>query len=148
MQLRFIEGLPTKPVVDDLDILYRAIFDADIHTDLEKVKHLSGITTFIMYVDNQPVGFKMGYPLPDNPKTYYSWMGGVLDTYRNHGIASALMDAQHKKCAELGFTHIETKCSPKWPPMLKLNEKFGFVLVKEYLSSKGYKKYLLRKTLS
>lgn len=147
MELKTFRGLPTGKLVNDLDILYNGIFHTNIEADFAKAAHFENILIFIAYIDGQPAGFKLGYTHLEKPDTHYSWMGGVLENHRGHGVASALMQAQHQTCAELGYKFIETKCSPKWPAMLKLNDKFGFELVNKYISQQGYEKHLLRKAL-
>ena len=57
-------------------------------------RRCSGIhLSLIAEIENQSVGFKIGY---DRFKdgSFYSWMGGVLPEFRKKGVASALADFQ------------------------------------------------------
>ncbi len=73
------------------------------------------------------VGFKFGYA-HDN-QTFYSRYGGVLPKYQGLGIASVLLESQHRWCREQGFKAIQTKAKNCFPKMISLNLKNGFEIV-------------------
>jgi GNAT superfamily N-acetyltransferase len=81
----------------------------------------------IGYVDEQAVGFKMGYE--QNQFEFYSWLGGVIPEYRGLGIAGDLMAEQHRWCREQGYSKIKTKTQNRFMPMLILNLKNGFEII-------------------
>lgn len=83
-------------------------------------------------IDGQVVGFKLGYQL--NDQTFYSWMGGVLATYRGLGIATDLMKAQHDWCRDQGYQFVQTKTQNRFREMLLTNIKNGFVII-DFVSS-------------
>lgn len=88
----------------------------------------------IAEVDGQAVGYKLGYQL--DSETFYSWLGGVLPSYRGLGIATDLMNAQHEWCQQKGYKKVQTKTSNQFPEMLTLNVKAGFKIVGTKNSSK------------
>lgn len=76
------------------------------------------------YIQNKPVGFKIGYELNDT--TFYSWMGGVLPEVRNAGIASSLLQYQEKWCQGQGFEKIRVKTRVKHEAMTNFLNKNGY----------------------
>ena len=58
---------------------------------LKDVNHL----ILAAYINNEPVGFKIGYET-SSKQNFYSWMGGVLPKYRQLGIAERLMEYQEQ----------------------------------------------------
>ncbi len=91
-----------------------------------------------------PIGFKIGYE--DTETLYYSWLGGVLPEYRGRGIASALMQRQHTRIAEMGYHKVETRTRNRYKSMLILNIKHGFNIIGTQFS-KNDVKIVLQKTI-
>ncbi|AVR01076.1 GNAT family N-acetyltransferase [Oceanobacillus iheyensis] len=91
------------------------------------------------------IGYKIGYALDNS--TFYSWLGGVNPRYRNHGIASALMEKQHHYLKERGYKVVQTKTMNRWRGMLVLNIKNGFDVLATYTDEKGFHKIILEKRL-
>lgn len=79
--------------------------------------------------------------------TFYSWLGGVHNQYRKHGIASTLMEKQHQFLKEKGFKLVQTKTMNRWRKMLILNIKHGFDVIETYTDEKGLHKIVLEKNL-
>lgn len=99
----------------------------------------------LAYVENAPVGFKLGYEL--DKWTFYSWLGGVISSHRGLGIASDLMQAQHQWCKEQGYQSVQTKTQNKWKGQLLLNIKSGFEITGYSSSIEGSPKIMLEKKL-
>jgi ribosomal protein S18 acetylase RimI-like enzyme len=76
------------------------------------------------------VGFKFGYA--ETSRRYYSWLGGVHPDFRQRGIASCLMEQQHRWVAAAGFAAVETSATPDNAAMLRLNQRFGFETIGTY----------------
>jgi GNAT superfamily N-acetyltransferase len=74
----------------------------------------------------QLVGLKLGYER--NRGVFNSWIGGVAPEARGHGIASALMQAQHEWAKEAGFRGLETATRQPNQKMAILNLKAGFMV--------------------
>ena len=113
-------------------------------------KRLEGKQSLIILIaftahDRIPVGFKIGYN--DTETVYHSWLGGVLPAYRGQGIATALMEWQHKRIARLGYTIVETRTRNRYKSMLILNIKHGFAIVGTIISNNDVK-IILRKQLA
>ena len=73
------------------------------------------------------VGFKVGYSKDD--EIFYSWLGGVLPSYSNLGLASELMRRQHQWAKENGFKVLQTKSRNRFHDIIRLNLKSGFEIV-------------------
>ncbi len=61
----------------------------------------------VAHSGSEVAGFKLGYE--SDPDKFYSWIGGVKDKFRNQGIASALMKAQHDWIARQGYERVQTR---------------------------------------
>ena len=72
------------------------------------------------------IGLKLGYER--NRGVFNSWIGGVAPVARGHGIAAALMAAQHAWAKEAGFRGLETATRQPNQAMAILNLKAGFVV--------------------
>lgn len=91
------------------------------------------------------VGYKIGYEL--NREQFYSWLGGVADDYRKHGIATGLMERQHRYAIEKGYSSVQTHTKNKWRNMLLLNIKNDFDIIGTYTDDTGEPKIILEKKL-
>ncbi|KAB7725605.1 GNAT family N-acetyltransferase [Rudanella paleaurantiibacter] len=81
------------------------------------------------------IGYKIGYER--KPGHFYSWLGGVLPTYRGQGIASALMTGQHDWCRQRGYHTLRTQTYNQWRSMLILNLRHGFDIVGTVQGTRG-----------
>ena len=77
--------------------------------------------------DGAIIGAKLGFAR--SRERYYSWLGGVEASWRQHGVATELMQRQHAWCRERGFELVETRTLNRWRGMLILNLKLGFEIV-------------------
>ncbi len=109
------------------------------------LKNHTKIYLLVAYIDETPVGFKLGYEL--DSQTFYSWLGGVLPAYRNLGVAADLMTKQHEWCKSNGYKKIQTKTQNRWKNMLILNLEFGFSVIGYHSSDEGGPKIMLEKIL-
>ncbi len=77
------------------------------------------------YWDDAPAGFKIGYR--GGPRTYYSAKGGVLERFRQRGIARALLYALMDAAREKGYARFAYDTFPnKHPGMTVLGLAEGF----------------------
>jgi len=91
---------------------------------LKAVKHL----ILTAYMNNKPIGFKIGYETPTR-QNFYSWMGGVLPKYRKMGVAKKLIEYQEQWAIKAGYQRISVKTRNKYTAMIKLLEKYGFIQI-------------------
>ena len=84
----------------------------------------------IAEIDNQPVGFKIGYDRFKNG-SFYSWMGGVLLRFRRMGVAYSLANFQEKWADENGFSSIILKTRQKHDEMIAFSLNRGFIITEE-----------------
>ena len=89
-------------------------------------KHLA----FIAEIENQPVGFKVGYDRFNNG-SFYSWMGGVLPEFRKKGVASALADFQENWAKRNGYNSIILKTRKKHRAMIAFSLNRGFTITEK-----------------
>ena len=86
--------------------------------------------TLIAEIDNQSVGFKIGYDRL-NDGSFYSWMGGVLPKFRRMGVAYSLANFQEKWAAKNGFISIVLKTRQKHDGMIAFSLNRGFIITEE-----------------
>jgi len=99
----------------------------------------------VAHVGRELAGFKLGYE--SDPDKFYSWIGGVDDSFRKQGIASALMKAQHEWCRLQGYERVQTRTKNQWREMLILNLRHGFDVIGTFTDDKGEPKIILEKRL-
>jgi len=99
----------------------------------------------VAHVGTDLAGFKLGYE--SDPDKFYSWIGGVKDSYRQQGIASALMKAQHEWVQRQGYARVQTRTKNVWREMLILNLRHGFDIIGTFTDDKGEPKIILEKRL-
>ena len=85
----------------------------------EYKKRLSGKHLILTaYINDEPVGFKVGYDR-FNDGSFYSWMGGVLPRFRKMGVAQLLLAEQEAWAVQNGFSAIKLKTRKKHGAMLE-----------------------------
>ena len=83
----------------------------------------------VAYDEEKPVGFKCGYER-DSDGSFYSWMGGVAQSYRRYGIARQLAQTMESWAKEKGYASIRFKTRNSLKPMLLFALSNGFDIVK------------------
>ncbi|MAD51036.1 MAG: GNAT family N-acetyltransferase [Candidatus Marinimicrobia bacterium] len=97
----------------------------------EYKKRLSGKHLILTaYINDEPVGFKVGYDR-FNDGSFYSWMGGVLPRFRKMGVAQLLLAEQEAWAVQNGFSAIKLKTRKKHGAMLEFSLKRGFVIMEK-----------------
>lgn len=89
-------------------------------------------TRFLILValdQETPVGFKVGYER-DADGSFYTWLGGVLPTYRKLHIAQRLADIQEEWALKQGYNAIVLKTRNRFKAMLVFALKSGFCIEK------------------
>lgn len=89
---------------------------------LKDVPHL----ILVAFDGTHPVGFKVGY---ERNGSFYSWMGGVLPSYRRRNIARRLAEKQEKWAAEQGYKNVTFKTRNQHKNMLLFALKRGFNII-------------------
>ena len=84
----------------------------------------------IAEIDNQSVGFKIGYDRFNNG-SFYSWMGGVLPKFRRMGVAYSLANFQEKWATKNEFSSILLKTRQKHDGMIAFSLNRGFIITEE-----------------
>lgn len=117
----------------ELSTVHNDIFNVDENLN-DKLPSKNKVMTLVAYNEGTVVGYKIGYE--KSPSTFYSWLGGVAEEYRKHGIAQKLMDRQIEVLKEQGYKSIQTKTFNKWKSMLILNIKNDFKII-DTISERG-----------
>lgn len=111
-------------------------------------QRLGGVPHLILIAWDGPaaVGFKVGYA--KGSQAFYSWMGGVLPSHRQHGVARRLAEAQESWARDQGYTHIlfKTRNSHKAMLIFALGRGFDIIGFAEK-DSAADNRILLRKAL-
>ena len=97
------------------------------HHELEK-RLTDAPVILVAYINNKPVGCKIGYNRYKT-KVFYSWLGGVLPTYRKQNIAQKLLLEMEKQALQKGFTRLSFKTLNKHRNMLLFAIKNNFEIV-------------------
>jgi len=143
---RVVLGVPDQHVLDALLDVYQQLFeDAKLDFFIERVQNKKDLIIVLCYDQNTLAGFKLGYRYDEN--TFYSWVGGVLSCFRKQGIAQKLMEHQHMYAKEKGYQKVRTKSMNRFKPMMILNLKNGFEIVKVYTNDSGQTKIIFEKNI-
>lgn len=110
-----------------------------------KLKSKPNLMMILVVEDQRVIGFKFGYEQPDG--VFYSWLGGVHPEFQNRGIAKTCMKMQHDWCKANGYKHVRTYGRNEKKPMLIVNLKAGFDIVKTFTDDKGRHKIVFEKAL-
>jgi len=116
--------------------VFQQIPELDQYLTLDEFKERLGHSSPLLLtasIANEPVGFKVGYPLTseatEDHQTFYSWLGGVHPHHRNKGVAAALLNFQEAWVRDAGFQHLEVKSMNRFPAMLQLLISRGYWIV-------------------
>ena len=82
--------------------------------------------TLFAYQNGQMIGFAAGFH-DTELNQFEQWLTGVHSDYRKKGVALALKVAQATEVKRLGIATIKTDNDTRNAPMLKVNDKLGFV---------------------
>lgn len=148
IDFKILQGTLENNILKQVSEIQGEIFDnpydqKKISSRLEQSENPLSVLAFDQ---DKLIAFKIGYQT--DLKTFYSWIGGVLPSYRKQGIAHELMTRQHQWLKEHQYQVVETKTGNEFKGMLILNIKNGFDIIETMNSSKGKLRILLRKVLS
>ena len=89
----------------------------------ERIKDSNSLI-LIASINNQAIGFKLGYEL--NSNNFYSWLGGVVPNYRQQGVAHTLRERQEEWARAKQYQCILVKSKNCFPNMLKMLISSGY----------------------
>ena len=136
---------PEHEIIAGILELHETVF-GDSKTLVEKIKSKQKVLINVALDESTVIGYKIGYEL-DSQK-YYSWYGAVHEEYRGKGIASRLLEQQHRFLVESGYEIVQTKTRNKWRGMLILNIKNGFDVLETFTDDEGIHRIILEKKLT
>lgn len=105
-------------------------FSNNQYSEIDYKERLMGVPHLILiaYINQQAVGFKVGYErYPDG--SFYSWMGGVIPEYRQQNVAKLLAVEQEKWAKKQNYSAITFKTRNNLKPMLIFALRNGFDIV-------------------
>lgn len=141
-----IEGMPSRERLKDLFEVYSKIFNTkDQARFLKKISNKKDLLIVLTYKNKVLAGFKIGFA--HNTKVFYSWSGGVLDKERKQGFASKMAQIQEDWVKQNGYKKIRTKSTNQFKPMMILNLKRGFDIVRSYHDGDDNTEVIFEKTL-
>lgn len=105
---------------DDAFFIHRQIpeFQTDLTTRQELIERINNAKhplIVVAYVDNQPVGYLMGY---ERYSSFYIWLTGVLPSHRRHGIHSKLVNRAEQLAKDANYTSLSVKTRNCFKSML------------------------------
>jgi GNAT superfamily N-acetyltransferase len=114
-------------LMSEIASLCHAVFGPN-DIDLEwRLTQMPAVSVFLLRDDaGLPIAFKAGFASAQHK--YCSWLGGVHPGHRGRGLASQLMQQQHRWLAEQGYTLVETSTQRGNSAMAQLNLRHGFVV--------------------
>jgi ribosomal protein S18 acetylase RimI-like enzyme len=127
MEIEFRLHLPPfdSNLIEDLVVLGSLVFgQSDPRYVTWRLSHMPDVSAFCATSEGQLVGFKAGYAMTE--RKYYSWLGGVHPDFRRRGIASELMDRQHRWLVQRGYSIVETAANQENHAMAQANLRHGF----------------------
>ncbi|WP_353049984.1 GNAT family N-acetyltransferase [Bacillus sp. ISL-39] len=137
--------IPENGVLEGILDVHRVIFGTSDGV-IEKIQNKPHLLFSVAFEGSKVIGYKIGYELTN--EKFYSWLGGVDPDYRHLGVASKLMNIQHRYLENEGYKTVQTKTLNKWRGMLILNIKSGFDIRETYIDRHGNLKIVLEKELT
>ncbi len=104
-----------------------------------KTDFKNNLLILVAYSGSLPVGYKVGFE--ESERLFDSWIGGVHPEFRRKGIAKNLMNMQHERAKEMGYSFVRTHTKNSYREMLIFNIRYGFDVVGTYKSD--YQKELI-----
>jgi GNAT superfamily N-acetyltransferase len=89
---------------------------------IERINKVKNPRIFVAYVDQQPVGYLMGY---ERYSSFYIWLAGVLPNHRGHGIFVQLMN----RVEEINYSSLTIKTRNSFKSMLLFLIAHDFKLI-------------------
>ncbi|MCF8713749.1 GNAT family N-acetyltransferase [Joostella atrarenae] len=133
-----VKGELSDALITSILDINNAVFGAyQLEAFVEKVTAANNL--FCAFAENEGVliGFKIGYELSDG--VFYSWVGGVRESYRQMGIAKKLQEMQEEYLVAHDYKILRTKSTNNFKPMVIFNLKNGFDIVGVENSEHGLK---------
>jgi len=90
---------------------------------------------------DQLAGFKIAYALDES--TLYSWIGGISPAFRRQGLGQSLLQTQENWARQHGYRTIEVKSSNRFPQMLAMLRRNGYIFVEDVEGKQLYRKVLM-----
>lgn len=123
-----------KPVISESDIATAVAVSKRIPefhnppeaSEYEKRLNNNPHLILVAFDGNRPVGFKVGY---ERDGEFYSWMGGVLPSYRRRSLALRLAEKQEEWARRKGYKSVTFKTRNQHKNMLLFALKRGFNVV-------------------
>jgi len=112
------EAVKVSATIVEFDKPYSKRYFEERYGDKDKL-------IIIAYLDNQPIGYIIGYD-KFNDSSFYCWMVGVNPDFRGMGALKALMDYQDKWARTKGYNKIKIKTRNNCREMLFYLVKYGF----------------------
>lgn len=112
------EAVKVNATIVEFGVPYQKDYFENRYKDKEKL-------IIVAYVDEQPVGYIVGYDKFEDG-SFYCWMAGVNPKFRKWGLLKAMMNYEDKWAKERGYNKIKIKTRNNRREMLAYLIKYGF----------------------
>lgn len=92
----------------------------------ERINNVKHLIILVAHVDNQPVGYLMGY---ERYSSFYTWIAGVLPSHRRHGVFIQLMDRIEQLAKQKNYQLLTIKTRNSFKSMLLFLISHDFKLI-------------------
>jgi GNAT superfamily N-acetyltransferase len=93
---------------------------------MERINNVKQALIFVAYVDNQPVGYLMGY---ERYSSLYIWLAGVLPSHRREGIFFQLINRIEQWAMKRDYNSLTIKTRNCFKSMLLFLISHDFKLI-------------------
>jgi GNAT superfamily N-acetyltransferase len=101
--------------------------DSTTYNELnERINNVKHPLILVAYVDNQPVGYLIGY---ERYSSFYIWITGLLPNYRRQGIFVQLMDQVEQWAIKESYKSLTIKTRNCFKSMLRFLISNDFKLI-------------------
>lgn len=122
-----IDLLIKRGTIDDVLLVNASTPEFELrHTRQSISARLNAKSSLILVakIKGIPVAYKIGYALSET--VFYSWLGAVVPSYRQQGIATQLRVYQEQWAVNSGYSCINVKSMNRYPAMLQLLINSGY----------------------
>jgi len=93
---------------------------------VERINNVKHPLIMVAYVDNQPVGYLMGY---ERYSSFYIWLAGVVPSHRRQGILVQLMKRIEQSAMKTNYNSLTIKTRNSFKSMLIFLISHDFKLI-------------------
>jgi GNAT superfamily N-acetyltransferase len=132
-----------------IEVLRKTIFDEVGHVSLatiaEDLEGKTDVLALIAHLEGNPIGFKVGHR--ERAGVYYSKCGGILKDYRRLGLATRMLDWQHRFAQSRGYKQIYFNTFNHFPAMMLFGLRHGYLPAAAEMRERGGMSFIFSRAL-